>query len=230
MGRHKREPAARGSEKWLQVAVNDHPDLLNDDLRQLLDLGEGRSIGWVSPLGIDDLAEYSNASFLEVLGVGEHASALANFWPARGGPHWDGLARSTRGDLILVEAKSHIGELKSSPCQAGPESLSLIEKSLEETRRHLNGDTYVDWSKVYYQYANRLAHLYFLRELRKLPAWLAFVYFVGDHDMNGPASADEWSGAISMLESTLGVRNHRLARYVMDVFVDVNDLRVIHAD
>ena len=37
-----------------------------------------------------------------------------------------------------------------------------------------------DWSGTFYQYANRLAHLYLLHELNDVDAWLVFVYFVGD--------------------------------------------------
>ena len=37
-----------------------------------------------------------------------------------------------------------------------------------------------DWSHCFYQYANRLAHLYLLRESNGLDAFLVFVYFVDD--------------------------------------------------
>ncbi len=36
-------------------------------------------------------------------------------------------------------------------------------------------------TKGFYQYINRLAHLYLLRVLNKIPAYLVFVYFVNDH-------------------------------------------------
>ena len=42
-----------------------------------------------------------------------------------------------------------------------------------------------DWTKCFYQYANRLAHLYFLKELNGIDAALVFVYFTGDTTING---------------------------------------------
>ena len=35
--------------------------------------------------------------------------SLSSFWPRRG-PQWDGLARTGRGDLLLVEAKAHVAD------------------------------------------------------------------------------------------------------------------------
>lgn len=65
MGRHVHKPAARGSEKWLQRVVNECPDLLNADLARGLGLADGESVGWLSPLTVDELAE------IERYGVGE---------------------------------------------------------------------------------------------------------------------------------------------------------------
>jgi hypothetical protein len=39
---------------------------------------------------------------------------------------------------------------------------------------------------------NRLAHLYFLCELNGVPAFLVFVYFVNDQEMQGPTTKKEW--------------------------------------
>ena len=78
---------------------------------------------------------------------------------------------------------------------AGDASLALIRASLDETRAHLGVKRGLDWSETFYQYANRLAHLYLLRTLNKLPAWLLFVHFVGDSDMGGPATVEDWAGS-----------------------------------
>jgi hypothetical protein len=128
--------------------------------------------------------------------------------------------------VILVEAKAHIGEIKSPPTQAkSQQSVARISASLEETRRFARGSDYVDWSRVFYQYTNRLAHLFLLRELNRVPAWLAFVYFLGDTDMGGPTSVEEWRGALKLLEAVLGLHDgHPLSQWVIDVFVDVREL------
>ena len=76
-----------------------------------------------------------------------------------------------------------------------------------------------------YQYANRLAHLYLLRELNRVPAHLLFVYFVGDDDVNGPETVPEWEAALSLAKRVLGLpERHRLSDYVSDVFFNVRDM------
>ena len=53
-----------------------------------------------------------------------------------------------------------------------------------------------------------------------MPAELVFVYFVGDADMQGPASRHKWQGAVSAVHEQLGITG-RMPPYVRDVFVDV---------
>lgn len=181
-------------------------------------------IRWVSPLVQDQYSEHRDRAFLERLGVEPRQRSLDSFWPARG-PQWDALAVTDPGDVVLVEAKSHIRELLSGGTAAtAPRSVRLIRESLEETRRFLGGSETVDCSGPFYQYTNRLAHLYFLRALNEMPAWLAFVYFVGDEEMGGPASRKEWRGAIKLLETMLGIRRHRLRPFVVELFIEVGEL------
>jgi len=150
---------------------------------------------------------------------------LEDFWPSDG-PQWDALGRSNAGSLFLVEAKSHIPEMISSLRAENEDSIRLIHESLEETKRYLNSSVEVDWSHRFYQYTNRLAHLYFLRVLNKMPAYLVFVYFVNDAEQNGPTSVTEWEGAIKLLNSYFGLGRHKLQKYICDVFIDVNALGI----
>jgi hypothetical protein len=212
--------AARGSQKWLQQAIK------QDSLSLIMPIAErlgvaADTICWLSPLPHDDFAEYYDAAFLERLGVELPNRALAEFWPTRG-PHWDGLGKTERGDLLLVEAKAHIAEMISSPSSAKAQrSVERIKGSLAETKRHLRVPEDVDWARTYYQYTNRLAHLYLLRELNGLPAWLVFVHFVGDADMAGPNTAAPWEEAMADMRTALKLpRDHALSPYVIDVFVN----------
>jgi hypothetical protein len=152
---------------------------------------------------------------------------LSGFWPVRG-PQWDALGRTSRGERLLVEAKAHIPELLSPPTQAAGHSLSVIRRSLERVKRAVGSRATADWSSVYYQYTNRLAHLYFLRNLNQIPAYLVFVYLVNDADMQGPKTAEEWAGAIRLVHAQLGIDEARLAKVfggaVLDVFVDATDI------
>jgi hypothetical protein len=67
-------------------------------------------------------------------------------------------------------------------------SRTKIRASLNKTKDVLNTKNAIDWSIGFYQYTNRLTHLYLLRELNHLPAYLLFIYFMNDAEMNGLAS------------------------------------------
>lgn len=114
----------RGSQKWLQRAVNRSPEVLNGLI--LPRLAGASQIVWRSPLADDGYAEYRNSQFLTRIGADRLITNLARFWPQRG-PQWDGLALSDVGDTVLVEAKAHIGELCSPPTQASASSRDIIE-------------------------------------------------------------------------------------------------------
>ena len=223
MSRFVQAVALRGSQKWLQVLVNQHSEGLNCYLIEALKLDGKECLEWLSPLENDHYAEYRDQAFLNASGILADSINLKLFWP-RLGPQWDGLARTNRGDLILVEAKAHISEMCSSPTGAKGKSLELIRASLDETKRFLRSRAKVDWSTCFYQYTNRLAHLYFLREKAHLPAYLLLIYFLNDHDMRGPTTEAEWQGAIKLTETFLGLRRHPLSQYILHAFIDVEML------
>jgi len=222
MGRFPQSPFQKGSQKWIQKGVNENSGLLESKIMAELDLPENEKIFWLSPLEEDEYAEYRDKQFLERLDV-KTEIPLEDFWPS-GGPQWDAFARSNTGRLFLVEAKSHIPELISSLRAENEDSIRLIHESLEETKRYLKSGADVDWSHRFYQYTNRLAHLYFLRLLNKLPAYLVFVYFVNDIEQKGPTSVSEWEGALKLLHSYFGLGRHKLQNYICDIFIDVSAL------
>ena len=227
MGRTEYPMARRGSQRWLQLAVNRRSGLLNDYFRRELDLLPGENITWRSPLEEDYFAEYRDGDFLARLGVDLKRQPLRDFWPVRG-PVWDGLAITETGRVILVEAKANVPELDSSPTKAGPASLLKIEKSMNEVRDFLRVRSKTDWTSCFYQYANRLAHLYLLRELNGIDAHLVFLYFLNDttRSEEDPVSREGWETAVSLAKTHLGIRQSQpwLSANVADVFVDVNDL------
>ena len=137
---------------------------------------------------------------------------------------WDGLARS--GDkLLLIEAKAHVREINSSPSSAGPKSLAQIKDALEDTKTFLKVKSDTDWARCFYQYANRLAHLYLLRELNELDANLVFIYFTGDSTLGMPVSQDGWEAAIVLMKTHLGLpKSDWLSTYVKDVFIDIDTM------
>ena len=226
-GRRNEGPKPRGSQRWLQLAVNRSPDIINAGIAPAMELPSGVSIQWHSPLEKDNFREYQDSHFLGNLGVELQHRKLSSFWP-RWGPVWDGLASTSYGRSILVEAKANIPEFHSSPCGAGEKSLARIKQTLDETKQFLSVPSASDWTTCFYQVANRLAHLYLLKELNGIDAALAFVFFVGDTTISEEkcTSRQEWEQEISLMLEHLGIRRDSpwLHENVFDVFVKVDDL------
>jgi len=160
MGRFRQPAGHKGSLRWIQKLVNEHPNIL--------DSGVGLGpIDWRSPRAADDFAEYRDEAFLDKLDVTLPKVALPKFWPARG-PQWDALGRAQSGHVILVEAKAHISEIMSSSSQASPDSLAKIRKTLTATASALHAKPGLDWAVRFYQYTNRLAHAHLLHTLNRV--------------------------------------------------------------
>ena len=193
-------------------------------------LGQGGTIQWLSPLESDDFIEYRDQAFLARLGINPRHRQLSDFWPARG-PKWDGLARTSAGRSLIVEAKANIPEFESSPTRASARSLTKIEEALVETRTFMRVTAASDWTKCFFQSANRLAHLYFLKELNGIDTALVFVYFMGDTTVSGanPVYREGWEAAIGSATHHLGVHlsSPWVRENVFDVFIDVDDLSSI---
>ena len=146
-----------------------------------------------------------------------------------------GLAVSDKGQILLLEAKAHIPEIVTDPTGAKRQSLQRIQESLEAVKSFLSIGSPVDWSACFYQYANHLSHLYWLRKLNSLDAHLINVFFLNDAEMNGPGTVKEWQAAIRLQEVFLGVRQGArsgyalhpwVGAYVVNVFVDTNAIPV----
>lgn len=223
MARFPQPQARKGSQKWIQKLVNDRPEILNSQIWSTLSFSVNEDIQWLSPLKRDNYAEYRDQAFLNLLGVKLDKMPLAQFWPERG-PQWDALGKSSGGKLLLVEAKSHISELISKSKAQDEASMKKIQESLEETGRYLNSRVDAAWSESFYQYTNRLAHLYLLRK-NELPAYLVYVYFLNDAEMEGPATFYEWEGAIKLLNSRLGIGKHKLRKFMTNVYIDMHALQ-----
>jgi hypothetical protein len=205
--------------KWIQQAVGERWASLDAPI--LAKTPGARSIEWLSPLAADDYAEYRDEAFLTRLRVNHLAAALREFWPSRG-PQWDALGRTDRGDLLLVEAKSHIAEMCSPGTAAATASKERITARLKEVAGTLgvrsNGAA---WTDFFYQLANRLAHLQFLRD-RDQPAYLVLANFLNDAEMDGPKTPEAWQAAYEVAFHVMGLpRRHKLSRYVIEVFPDV---------
>ena len=240
----EREPqgAARaGSQLQLQIYVNRRPEELNAGLVDCLpSLSEEKpELEWRSPLKSDQYAEYRDAAFLEQVGCAELAPFLAEFWPSRG-PRWDGLAiahlASGEDGIVLVEAKSYPDEMYGPGGKAGESgsdsaiaNRNQIVSALQATQEWLGMDAadgehwmgrVEEERGSLYQAANRLAHLYWLREAlpqsKRRRAWLANVLFVED-PTHQPTSRDEWERELPLIWRLLGLAKE--PSFVGHVFV-----------
>jgi hypothetical protein len=79
----------------------------------------------------------------------------------------------------------------------------LIETSLDLTKDWLQIRQETNWTGPPYQSANRLAHLFFSRQIAKVPAWLVNMYFIDDRT-NGPTDRLTWETALAAIDHDLG--------------------------
>jgi hypothetical protein len=152
-----------------------------------------------------------------------------NFWPVGGGIHnWDavGWVCSDRiRELLLVEAKAHIGEIKTD-CQAKyPGSINKIRESFGIVKNSLGVSSEIDWMKDYYQVTNRIASLYFLHQ-QKIHSHLLFVYFIGDlcgAGRNSPQSEREWQQVLNAQDRHIGLpKGHILENWINKLFLKID--------
>ncbi len=215
----------RRSRKWIQELVCNRADQFAIFIREAGPKVRASAIDWRSPRA-NDFREYRDGKALDALGLGKLRDELTRFWPARG-PVWDALGVGIDTDeCFLLEAKAHIPEVVSSPSTAQGLSRTRIRGRLNDVKRSLGSTAPADWSGTFYQYANRLAYLHWLRS-HHVPAFLVSVYFTNAPDVpNAVKSPDEWNGALTVIRTYLGLgRQHPLKPFVIDVFVDVEEIR-----
>ncbi len=222
MTRIKQNADGRGSLKCIQNLINNSPSYINSLIAEKFkELGE-EEIFWTSPLKNDDYAEYRDHSFIEKIGLIPNKIQLSKFWP-KGGPQWDALAKTASGKVILVEAKANIPEIKSQGTKAKDLSKNLINKSLSEVKEFLEITNEVDWSGTYYQYTNRIAHLFYLREKCKVPVYLINIYFIDDAT-HIATKRERFELALKKLKNHLGLESHNLDDFMTEIFIDLDKI------
>lgn len=214
--------AYAGSQMSLQVWVNRRqPEISAEILKALAIPDDQARIEWVSPIEKVEpgrkkgFAEYKDGAFLRALGLRAHRAKLKEFWPS-GGPVWDGLAKIVRPGsdaigYVLIEAKSYPGEVLGGGCKAAPgsDSRRKIEASLAAASRWLGHENQTwetrakSWIGKLYQSANRIAHVYFLRKLLGLEAYMVNVCFTDDP--RTPTTEEDWEKAMVDFAKQLGI-------------------------
>jgi hypothetical protein len=162
MSRRPRPTEVSRSEHWLRVAVNEPAPMLNSRIGAAFGWSPDEDINWPSPVVTDEYSEYYGDSFVERLGLRNLRMPLNEFWPASG-PRWDALGRATAEKLVLVEAKAHLSGIVDYGTRAGPESAAKIANALVSAKTAYRAAAEAPWHAPFYQHANRLAHLHYLR-------------------------------------------------------------------
>jgi len=211
-----------GSEDHLGKYRELHPAGLDDAIRKAT--GLTGPVEWIYP-ATGETREPKGLNFL--VGRPDVVAAWKKFWPQTGNQQrWDGIARCG-DDWLLIEAKANHPEFCTPPCGAKADSRKTIEKALGALKVALGVHRHFTWLGSYYQYANRLAVLYFLTRKVKppVPARLVFLHFVGDKFPDGrpcPATEAEWLALIDARRMTLGLpHSHALTNRVHEVFLAV---------
>lgn len=226
MARRLRPLDVKRSEMWLRKLINEHPNLLNEFLLANKIISKTEIIDWLSPLSNDDHAEYYDKEFLERLGIDKSKIKipLNEFWPI-GGPRWDGLGKTNTNKYFVIEAKAHIEEAVDYNSGAkAKKSISLIEESIEKARNFYSNNPSSYWQKPFYQYANRLAHLYYLKEINELNAYVIFIYFCNASDVDKPTSKDQWVGHVRTIKKVFAL-NGKSKKNVVDFFIETDKLK-----
>jgi hypothetical protein len=226
-GIHQGTSETQGSRYLLRKAVNKQPELLRSSLQESGAIGSRENVAWQSPLATDKRGkyrEYKDGAAIRLLGLEKRIHApLADFWPSRG-PVWDALGTASDERPILVEAKAHIPEAVSRIKASSKVSINLINKGLALARKRYTKKSNEDWTAPFYQYANRLAYQFWLREQNGVQSSLVFLYFLNATQMKGPATKLEWQSVTRLIHEVLGLPDD-LARFgVYDAFIDARRL------
>jgi hypothetical protein len=214
----------QGSQYFLRSAVNKKPELLRSALRESGALGRWEDVEWFYPLIKGKYKEFRDGAAVHALDC-ENAihTPLAHFWPSRG-PVWDALGTSGEQRPILIEAKAHIAEAVSRISASSESSIKLIGKGLALARKRYTKKSHADWTAPFYQYANRLAYQFWLREQNGIQSSLVFLYFVNATQMRGPATKLEWQSVIRLIHGVLGLPADLAHFGVYDAFLDTRQL------
>jgi len=214
----------KGSAKWMRVLVNEQNEFLKIRIYESLCISEGEIL-WFSPLLSENFKEYSIQTILNRENVTLNKRTLSSFWP-QSGPKWDAIGKSEEGTFFLVEAKSYIKEMiKADTGSKNLDNQRQIENSLNEARDFFNPSRSRTWPTTFYQFANRLAFIYLLKQLNKIPAYMLFINFTNDTTQNeSPSSPQEWEGAYKLLKYHFGIDERRYAKLVNEMIIDVDEL------
>ena len=221
-----------GSECHLLRWMGRHRCAFDKLLIENMSFSNGASIQWLD-FEFDSKEQWPDAELkgLEFL-KGEQYLSLQkkwkDFWPLGGGIHnWDAVGwiiANGKRDLLLVEAKAHTNELISHCGAKSKDSIDKIIKAFDQVKSALNVPADKDWTKLYYQFTNRVATLHFLKN-NGINANMLFIYFIGDKAKGKicPKSEQEWEKPLKEQSDWVGLpQAHPLQSRIHKIFMKVD--------
>jgi hypothetical protein len=226
-----------GSEWHLLRYLGYHRSELNNVLQS--EMG-AEGIQWLDQpfsekrIVLGDEREYVGVEFVNEIHVLQN---WAKYWPQRGQQqNWDAIGTisfpNNHDEWLLVEAKAHVGEMKTACGAKDPDSLSKINKAIADTAKActIKGIVNDQWVKGYYQYANRLAVLNFLCNecSPAVDARLVFIGFYGELPeamprCDCPQSVEVWQSYIEKVHRALDINTKSLLmQRVQHIYLPIN--------
>lgn len=203
-----------GSEFHLLRMMGRHRMFLNTKINELLENNE--AISWYD-FAFSNESEYNDLEFkgINFLDPEKHNSIIQEWndlWPGGSSKtlNWDSIGK-IGNEFLLVEAKAHIGEVKSSS-QAAGDSKERIGELFSQLKSKYSISTQNDWTMTHYQKANRLLFLDFLIS-RGIPAKLLYIYFLNGYssanakEEKSVTNPETWIQSIDNEKDYLGIRN-----------------------
>lgn len=176
------------------------------------------------------LKERFNQSDIDKLFLG-----WKKYWSTTGTqPNWDGVILhkiENQIELVIVEAKAHLGEIKS---KTKSDSNEKINQAFRATQNNLDISNN-NWFGPHYQLANRLSLINFLKnnsEVGKINASLLYIYFLNGYvkrqlrgreivtiEDKSVKKQEVWEKVIEEEFLDLGL-NEKAKQHISNVYVD----------
>lgn len=231
-----------GSEWQLLRMLGHHRDMFYSELKKQMDIPKEAQIQWLDydfdGSNISGDKEYKQRGFFRKIPNIFTPEIIENIKKDAFGSklkqNWDGIFWVNK-TVYLVEAKAHLGEIRSDCHAKSKKSILLIDKYFQETKRWFKISSNNDWKKTYYQMANRVAFLKLLLS-HNVEARLVNIYFVDGYErrarhtdskkyytvQNKNVSIQNWKEVIFEEERYLGVTD-LTGRYIYTVFINCKE-------
>lgn len=95
--------------RWIQLLMNDSPELINEPLRKMFHFLPDIQASWLAVVPAGQFTEYGDLAFVDLLGIQWGRCHSGAFWQKRGLPR-DALAHGDSDKVLLV---------KSTACEQG---------------------------------------------------------------------------------------------------------------